>query len=157
MLNVIIFSKDRACQLELLLRSMKLFLKHWNSCHISVIYAHSNIEYEQAYSLIKKEYGQFNYLCENNTDNSFHSIVLDCINLAQPYTMFLVDDIVFRATVDLTNTTFREFTNDPEILCLSLRLSPQITYCYSTNTPSPPPTFSEKLVWNWTDSPSNTD
>ncbi|GBO52275.1 hypothetical protein APA_5365 [Pseudanabaena sp. lw0831] len=71
--------------------------------------------------------------------------------------MFLVDDLVFKSFVDLTDTTFQAFINDFSILCLSLRLSPQIKYCYTSNIFSPPPSFENDLVWNWQEYPKNSD
>lgn len=160
MLNIIIFSKNRACQLELLLRSLKIFLQNWQAYSVYIIYSYSNSDYEQGYETVKKQFPSFNYLPESQDQviaNSFRNLVLECFKNNQPYTMFLVDDLVFKLFVDLTDITFQSFVNDSSILCLSLRLSPQIKYCYTSNIFSPPPTFENNLVWNWQEYPKNSD
>jgi len=160
MLNIIIFSKNRACQLELLLRSLKIFLQNWQSYSVNIIYSYSNNDYEHGYEIVKKQFPSFNYLPETQDQvitNSFKNLVLDCFKNNQPYTMFLVDDLVFKSFVDLTDATFNAFVNDPSILCLSLRLSPQIKYCYTSNIFSPPPKFENNLLWNWQEYPKNSD
>ena len=40
---------------------------------------------------------------------------------------------------------------------MSLRLSPDIKYCYTSNIFSPPPEFDPNLVWNWQKQPKNSD
>ena len=99
MLNIIVFSKNRACQLELLLRSLKIFLKNWQSYSVYIIYSYSNSEYEQGYEIVKKQFPLFNYLPESKEQlggKLFKNIVLECLRNNQPYTMFLVDDLVFK-------------------------------------------------------------
>ncbi len=159
MLNIIVFSKDRACQLELMLRSLKLFLHNWQSYSVYIIYNYSNSDYQQGYELVKKQHSEFHYLPESQEkiNNDFKNKVLECFSNNSPYTMFLVDDLVFKSFVDLIDTTFQIFVNNPDILCLSLRLSPNIKYCYTTNSFSPPPSFDENLVWNWQNQSKNTD
>jgi glycosyltransferase involved in cell wall biosynthesis len=160
MLNIIVFSKNRACQLDLLLRSLKIFLQDWQSCSVNIIYSCSNNDYEDGYEIIKNKFPTFNYFPESQEQtntNSFKTLVLECFKNNQPYTMFLVDDLVFKSFVDLTDTTFQTFINDSRILCLSLRLSPQIKYCYTSNTFSPPPSFENNLVWSWQEYPKNSD
>jgi glycosyltransferase involved in cell wall biosynthesis len=157
-LNIIIFSKDRACQLELLLRSLELFFQNWQSYSVNIIYAYSNNDYKQGYELVKQQHPTFNYLPELEEDiESFKNKVVVCSKSSHPYTMFLVDDLVFKSPVDLKDATFQHFVDNLDILCLSLRLSPQIKYCYVTNTFSPPPCFDENLVWNWQIQSKNTD
>ncbi|OYQ62785.1 hypothetical protein B9G53_20345 [Pseudanabaena sp. SR411] len=160
MLNIIIFSKNRACQLELLLRSLKIYLQDWQFYSVNIIYSYSNNDYEQGYEIVKKQFPSFNYFPESQDQfvaDSFKNLVLECFKNNQPYTTFLVDDLVFKSFVDLTDVTFQTFANDPSILCLSLRLSPQIKYCYTSNVFSPPPSFDTSLIWNWQKQPKNSD
>jgi glycosyltransferase involved in cell wall biosynthesis len=160
MLNIIVFSKNRACQLELLLRSLKIFLQNWQSYSVHIIYSYTDTEYQQGYEIVKSEFPAFNYLPELHDQvatDSFKNLVLNCFKNNHPYTMFLVDDLVFKSFVDLSGATFQSFVNDSSILCLSLRLSPQIKYCYTSNIFSPPPTFENNLVWNWQEYPKNSD
>ena len=52
-INIIIFGRDRGCQLELLIRSMKEFFKEFNECEIKILYTYSNNEYEKGYEKLK--------------------------------------------------------------------------------------------------------
>ena len=53
MINAIILSKDRACQLELLIRSISRKCK--NLFNIKVIYEHSNYSFELGYNKLKED------------------------------------------------------------------------------------------------------
>ncbi|WP_434687167.1 glycosyltransferase [Pseudanabaena minima] len=160
MLNIIIFSKNRSCQLELLLRSLKIYLQDWQLYSVNIIFSYTNREYEQGYEIVKKQFPSFNYFPESQDQfvaDSFKQLVLECFKNDHPYTMFLVDDLVFKSPVNLADNTFQTFINDSNILCLSLRLSPDIEYCYTSNIFSPPPPFDTNLVWDWQKQPKNSD
>jgi glycosyltransferase involved in cell wall biosynthesis/GT2 family glycosyltransferase len=160
MLNIIIFSKNRACQLDLLLRSLKIYLQDWQLYSVNIIFSYTNREYEQGYETVKKQFPSFNYFPESQDQfvaDSFKQLVLECFKNDHPYTMFLVDDLVFKSPVNLADDTFKTFISDSSILCLSLRLSPNIEYCYTSNVFSPPPPFDTNLVWDWQKQPKNSD
>ena len=53
-INVIIFSKNRAAQLELFIRSMKKFFKDFSSNEIKILYKTSNSFFEEGYEKLKK-------------------------------------------------------------------------------------------------------
>ena len=54
--NIIIFSKDRACQLDLLLRSMWSHIDSFDLYHIKVLYTYSNSLFYEGYrELIERE------------------------------------------------------------------------------------------------------
>ena len=158
MLNIIIFSKNRSCQLELLLRSIKFFFKDWNTYHFCVLYTHSDLNYRDGYENAKSLHPEFTYVCENDySDISFKDHTLNLVKNSLPYTVFFVDDNVFRQQLDLESETFQVFKQRKEILCLSLRLSPEINYCYAFDKESHLPNFNQDLIWNWRESQSQFD
>lgn len=149
LVNIIAFSKDRPCQLELFLRSVKIFFRGWQSFQFSVLYTYSEPFYLDGYEKLKGIHPEFNYVCEKEHPIPFKQNVLNLLHDTSPYTLFFVDDNVFREPFDLHSEAFQVFQDHSNILSLSLRLSPEITYSYSTNSPATPPNFESNLIWNW--------
>ena len=54
MLNIIVFSRDRACQLELFIRSMKFYFKEFYQYNINVLYTYSNNKFKEGYEKLFK-------------------------------------------------------------------------------------------------------
>ena len=123
MIQIIVFSKDRACQLELLLRSMKEYFIDFESCDIKILYTYSNENYRKGYDMVKKIYNNILY----KKEKSFKSDLIGLISKDKPYTMFLVDDIIFKEFFDIQS--LKNITKN--VICLSLRLHPNLTYCYA--------------------------
>jgi len=146
-INVVIFSKDRACQLELLLRSFKKCFSEWDQAEITVVYKTDNHAFAQGYQLCQKLHPEFNYVSESST--SFKQATLNAINEDNSLTMFLVDDIVFKEKFSLQDPEFQQIGNDNEILCISLRLYPGVNYFYAINRPVSVPQFREDGAWRW--------
>jgi len=148
MLEIIVFSKDRACQLELFLRSMKEFFKEFDKCSINILYKASNSLFEEGYEKLKKEYSKIEFV--NETD--FKSNIIDIIQKSNnDYVCFFVDDIVWKEPFSLDCVEFNHFKLDESLLCFSLRLHKELTYCYANNESMSLPFFISEnpLVWNW--------
>jgi hypothetical protein len=141
-MNITVFSKDRACQLEAFLRS---YDRHIEYPAPTVIYTHSHPDYRDGYQILAAEYPDVNFVEEGQ----FKTDVLQSIDPSDPYTVFFVDDIVVRRDFSWDRREMQHFEANPEILALSLRLSPQITYCYALNIPTPIPALDENYTWNW--------
>jgi hypothetical protein len=157
---VLIFSKDRAAQLDLLLRSMT---KHdnggiWN--HIMVLYKSSNDEFERGY---KKIYHNINTggiypttMCwdENDPDAlPFKEELLCIINTTEPkYIMFLVDDMIMMNDVTFNWVRAKQMLETQPISTISLRLGLNTTWQYQTNSPTMMPlNYKEEnnlIIWN---------
>lgn len=148
MLNIIIFSKDRACQLELLLRSMKFYFKEFSESKINVLYTYSNDKFKEGYEKLFKIHNDENikYIKEVK---KFKEHVLLLLDLNNPYTVFFVDDIVFKNEFTINCKQFKLFAMNDEILCLSLRLHPYLTYCYSARIRMNKPNFDSNLIFKW--------
>ncbi|MFC1850867.1 glycosyltransferase, partial [candidate division CSSED10-310 bacterium] len=157
MINTIIFSKDRACQLELLIRSMKAFVKQWQELQPMVLYSYSDQFFKRGYKKLMQIHPDITYFHEPERPDGFQKSVLKLMSVKNPYTVFFVDDLVFRRKWDLNDEIFQIFSLDDRILCLSLRLSPRITFSYSMQRKSPPPAFEPDWIWNWLGVPSGMD
>ena len=93
MINSIIFSKDRAAQLDLLLKSIGKNAK--DIFQLKVIYASSEISFEKGYEKLIDKYPEVKWMKESS---NFKEDVLSAIdNTESEYTCFFTDDdIVYR-------------------------------------------------------------
>jgi hypothetical protein len=85
LISTLIFSKDRAAQLDLLLGSIERYAPHLD---YRVLVAASNEDFDQAYSLLNREYPL-------SDEFHFESDVRGWIERADETICFLVDDDVF--------------------------------------------------------------
>lgn len=133
-MNVIIFSKDRACQLDLLLRSMP------EGLHPIIIYTASTPQFSDGYDKVN---GILIY------ENDFKSDLLRTIDISDPHIMFLTDDDVFINPFPEQSPQMTEFIKSSHIACLSLRLNPDLRYCYTLNRAMRKPNIKKLNTWEW--------
>ena len=108
-INTIVFSKNRACQLD-------LFLRNFNMPAV-VIYTHDP-EFETGYLILTELYPEVTFLKQVDMKQQ----ILD--NMTTDYTMFQVDDDIMLEHFFEDCPEFQELKTNTEILCLSLRLCP---------------------------------
>lgn len=160
-IDILVWTKDRACQLDLLLRSIGDNFKNYGN--ISVRYDYSTPELKKGYEkVINKNYGFTVAYVERNEDlkvDDFEKNTKDIINSMQSeYVMLLCDDDVF-----IRDTQVDEiFTHYGDDVCtVSLRMSEDINFCYGTQKncvlPEFLPCHGNFLKWNWKDSDPSTD
>lgn len=153
MINCLIFSKDRACQLDLLLRSIKDNFKELKN--IGIIYKYSNNNFKIGYEKIIQLYSDINWIEETNFFNNFKNYIN---NIKEKYTLILVDDEVVIRNFNIEG--FLNFLNlDSNLHCISLRMHSKLNYSYASKIYSPPPSFFETYhsinsdqiaySWNW--------
>jgi len=145
-INIVVFSKDRAMQLELFLRSFNHYVKHADRYRIHVLFTWSDDDYGKGYWELACE------LSPNivfHTDLNFKEDLLDLIDSSNPYTVFFVDDDFFKNDFDFYDEQMNIFESDKRILCRSLRLGKDLHYCYSKRKPMQQPTFSANNTFNW--------
>lgn len=154
--NVIIFSKDRAAQLHACVRSLIMNCRDelGTDYNISVLYKTSSEDYANGYEICKRSLALSPEGVEwkpQRHDMSFKKDLKQLLNTrtANPLTMFLVDDIVFRADFSFFDQEIEAVANNNLLLACSLRLDKNITECYATRTPSQIPAFVKGNVWNW--------
>lgn len=146
--RIIVFSKDRACQLEALLRSMEkcLAIPHTTT----VQYTATNDEFELGYQRLRAGYPDVTWVRESN----FRADLLALLGSIDPddHLMFLVDDIVFVRRYEGAET-LAALRNEPDVLCVSLRLGEDIRWCHPRQAPTTPPDLSN-LRWKWREASS---
>lgn len=128
MINIILFSKNRAMQLELFIRSFNKYVKNHNDYIINILYTFTDDNFKKGYDkLINMKHTNVNYIKEK----SFRIDLINLIMINNKYTVFFVDDIIFKNHIDFYDDQMNIFKKDKNILCRSLRLHPNLTYCYA--------------------------
>lgn len=146
-LDLLILSKDRACQLDALLRSIRAFLTIPHRIHI--LYTSSNLTFERGYDLVRRWHPGIHWVDEEGTFRLTYLRLLEYIASGPGrYLMPVMDDMIF----------IRPFTahrllglldEDEDVLAVSLRLGENVTYCYVRNIDTTPPDFSNGYRWAW--------
>lgn len=150
LLNIIVFSKNRAPQLDLFLRSLKYFFPvyYWNKV-IHVLYTYSNDAFKEGYVKVISMHPEIHYVLE--TQGEFKKNTINLIKENRYFTVFFVDDNVFKNHFSLYCEEMGKFVTREDIACVSLRLCPQICYSYTMDVPITVPRFIEDSlhIWNW--------
>jgi len=125
-ITTLIFSKNRACQLELLLRNLTVPATVQYTC---------DPEFKAGYEKLTGMYPNISFVKETE----FKKTLLNLLKSGGEYVMFLVDDDVALAPFSEDCPEFAEFKKNPDILCLSLRAAP-----YYKGAP-----VMTNNTWNW--------
>lgn len=149
MFNLIVYSRDRACQCDLLLRSWQRFA----TCvdQPTVLYRATNADFACGYRRLANSFPAVRFIAEED----FRRQTLELLDPANAYTMWIMDDQIFRRPVCLDDRIVAPLQRE-EICCVSLPASPLLNYCYSLNllTPFPPHDVwhadgNPWCVWRW--------
>ncbi len=144
-IEVVVFSKDRACQLEALLRSMdELFIRpHYRH----VLHHASEPGYEAAYAELAREHPEVDWVREEDFRSDFLKLVRECAARSR-FLMFLVDDIAFTRSFD-GQWHLETLDEDPDVLAVCLRLGENVRFCHPRNAATTPPDLSRDPRWAW--------
>jgi len=142
-LAAIIFTKDRACQLDLLMRSLRRqFLLPL--APVTVIYRSTKRSFEQGYQRLRKK-GLLDASWRPEKDFSRDFVeALEDSGEHSSVTMLLVDDLVFTGRI-ASPQPILALSQDERVLSASTRQD-------RTYTPSRLPSFEQEgdsLLWNW--------
>lgn len=148
---VLIFSYNRALQLDATLRSLMFHCEDITETHIKILFkADSNIHRNQ-YVQIQKEYLKFPEI-QFVEETVFRA---DVISLMVPfdYVLFLVDDNLFVEPFKLKDIV-QILELEKESIGFSLRLGKNTNYCYSLNCQQDLPDYNTLnnmfMKFNWT-------
>lgn len=136
-MNIIIFSKDRAAQLDLFLRSMKKYFKKFWDYQINILHTYSSDSYKEGYERLFGLHpdSNINFVKEND----FKKDLLSLIDEKDEVSIFFVDDIVWKNPFSISSDAYQYFLENKEVLTLSLRLHMNLTYCYPARLNMKPP------------------
>ena len=147
MIGTIVFSRDRACQLDLLLRSLEQHAPMLG--RPTVLWTTSHVGYQIGYRILQRDHPSVRFIREQSFADDLRTLLVES---PDSLACFLVDDDVVFRTVGLDA---QELLGDPQILAFSLRLGWNTTFCYplrcSQRHPQPLRTAGECCVWDWRD------
>lgn len=148
---ILIFSKDRALQLDATIRSLLYNCPDAHGCQMKVLYKVSDEKNRRQYWKLAEEYASYNFI-KFVEETDFKNNLLEIIS-PKDYVLFLVDDNIFVRGFSLAAALERLKMNTAA-LGFSLRLGRNTVYCYSQNKSQLLPEFTyideNTLKFNWT-------
>ena len=152
MIHAIVFSKNRASQLRLLLESIEKYAR--GIFDITVLYTISNEDHEKGYEKLMKEF-QVEYIKETNLKEQ----LLEQLKKPYEHTAYFCDDDVFYdyITTDFLKAFSIQSLTPPnyrmvDVLAFSLHLGTNNTYCYPLDIPIKIGSYLEQdgfIAWYW--------
>ena len=125
MISAIIFSRDRANQLSLLLSSID---KNGSDLFdVTVIYNASSDAFQDGYNILEDQHEEIVWIKQQSPPSDFREITLQAIKNSGEYICFFVDDNILYNKVETVfesiDAMFKYFdAQEKQLLCLSLRL-----------------------------------
>ncbi|MBL4707511.1 MAG: hypothetical protein JKY48_03615 [Flavobacteriales bacterium] len=133
---IVIFSKDRAMQLDALLRSYFHFCK--NTIPVYILYHASAEEFKNGYKELISSYKDKNV--EFNEEQSFRNDLVRVFDrISASKILFLVDDLVFKNPLDLNTFT----SIDTKKYVASLRMGKHLSFAYTLQKEQGLPKFNK--------------
>jgi hypothetical protein len=155
MINAIIFSKDRACQLDLFLRSIVANVPKYKNLSWTVIYLATTPEYRKGYELLMQRPSRAGVVFCDEAKKGFEVSTLEALRLNLPYHVFFVDDDCFKTEWNPTDGQLEHLKRKQELLTISLRMDPSYRFCYTQGKPAEPPILDKEGCWNWINLPGD--
>ena len=144
-MTTLIFSKDRAMQLEATIESY--FLHHRGESKIIVLYKTTTNRHQKQYDRLIKDFPGVAFIKEI----SFKQQVLGIMDSAD-YIFFTVDDVIFFGDF-YPQKMIACMQKDRKMISFSLLLGKNTNYCYPKDSKQPPPEFTvvedNILEFNW--------
>ena len=147
---VVVFSKDRATQLDAALRSLGLHCKDLGEgrLQIQVLYTSSSYFHERQYRQMAKRFPDVKFKREHDFKND----LLECLR-GHDHVFFMVDDNIFVKDF-LLKDIIGALDRNPRAIGFSLRLGRNTGYCYMQRRDQSLPPFSDVgkdlLLFDWT-------
>lgn len=145
MIPAIVFSKDRAAQLDLLLTS--IYESSLVFDPVYVVWVASDVVFREGYERCQADHLNVVFVHEVN----FREDTLALLEGRGKVCFFTDDDVVFGGVDD---TAEKVLDDNPYVLAFSLRLGLNTTYCYPLDQQQTPPfavDHSSHLLWEWED------
>jgi Glycosyltransferase family 6 len=143
----IVFSRDRAAQLDLLLSSLaQRSARAFDP--VTVLWRASAEDFHEAYRRCESDHAEVEFVAEQ----SFASDLASLLPADGPLVFFCDDSVLFRPLAGRDPPLERWAEVEAELLCFSLRLGRNCTWCYPYGHRQRLPSFSEHgdvLVWSW--------
>jgi hypothetical protein len=145
--RAIVFSRDRAAQLDLLLSSLRANAPGLLDS-LTVLWLASDDLYRRAYGTCAEEHPDVEFVVEHSFADDVRSLLVP----AEMVVFFTDDSVLFRSLEDRERTAQEWLASDPELLCFSLRLGRNCEQCYPLGCRQRLPDFAahaDGLSWAW--------
>jgi hypothetical protein len=137
-MKAIVFSRDRACQLDLLLTSLEVNAP--DLFDVTVIWMARLENYRRSYEICRKEHPDARFLHEDGLTYQVRSTVARERGLV---TFFTDDDVLYRP---VGNWAIETLGLEENWICFSLRLGSNTDYCYPLDRSQRVP---DLMPWKW--------
>jgi len=145
---VVIFSKDRPAQLDMLLRSWSAHAVEWRDFAVSVLYKTSAPEFDRGYDIVRRDFPTVFFQPEDD-GRSFKAQVLALVEREERELFhFLADELVFIRPYSVHDEPFAQLRRRPDIAAVSRRMSPRIDFAQPISLRTPPPPHRGNR-WKW--------
>ena len=141
-ITALIFSKDRAMQLQATIESFILHCRDNNAANLVVLFKASNAVHKQQYDELKKKFPVVIFVEETDFRQQVLSVVERC-----KYVLFLVDDNIFVKPFSLRDV-IAALDSEKNAIGFSLRLGKNTEYCYSLSSPQKLPAVRVPQRWD---------
>tara|TARA_Y100000593_G_scaffold85589_1_gene162884 strand:- start:16284 stop:17156 length:873 start_codon:yes stop_codon:yes gene_type:complete len=152
MFTSIVFSKDRALQLDLTLKSIKA---NTSKTDINVIYTVSK-EHVESYDVLMSEHEDVTFVQQSG---DIFEDILNIVSSISDYVCFFTDDNIMYQKLSITEQDI-ELSNEHQIACISLRLGKNTTMrdygdgiLRQDSLPNQASILGNMIVWNRTTLP----
>ena len=146
MIDILVFSKNRACQLDLMLRTLNFHFKLRHK--ITVLYLTTDNFFEAGYTILKQLYPHIDF--KKQTDNFYIELKNILNNISNPYLLLLPDDAVFCGEVKEDDIQIQLFKSDSNIMNVNLRVGKYMKHNYFPDKHIiDAPVINEKGLYNW--------
>jgi hypothetical protein len=139
--NTIVFSRDRAMQLDAFIRSVRRFAPGLMP-NLSIVYAATAEDFRKGYEVLQREASDVYWRSEDDFRSDVRALVG-----THDYVVFNTDDDLYYKRTD-------RFYLDEETACFSFRLGLNTVYCYPLDQEervSEPELHRTWFAWRWVD------
>lgn len=146
-IKAIVFSKDRAAQLKLLLDSIKKNAP--GVFDVNVIINHTSENFDKGYAKVihNPDFSDIHFFGEHDLKNQ----VISLLGQESEYACFFLDDDILYKEISKEDI-INQF-NDEDVACFSLRLGQNTTHCYTLGGSNVirDLEFTDNIIkWDWT-------
>ena len=141
---LIVFSKDRAMQLDALLQTIEKYGKDFFRTNVRIIYKATALRFRAGYELVRQDHPHAEFLEEIDLKADILS------SMSDDYICMNSDDDLY--CNPLPDPAVIEKALISDTACFSLRLGLNIDYCHTMDSPIEMPRYEECggfIKWNW--------
>ena len=146
--RAVIFSKNRAGQLELLVRSLREQVQTPRELSLAVLYAASTPDFRRAYDLAREIHPEVDFRLQDT--RPLKRQIQDLVEAERrEFFTFFVDDIVAVRPFGWSDREFDLLRSRSDVASLALRLHPGVRYCQPLGLSVPAPPLDADRTWDW--------